>query len=90
MAHVDDRRPLRALDGVHGLVQEAGDGTVALGGGVLVDQRRPRRGVADAGHELLRGDPGHPGHERGRVVAEIVDPQTFGRARRGPRRLPRR
>ena len=75
--------------GLDRVVEVGGDRTVALGGGVLVAQRRARRGVADARHQFLGGDAWHPCGQSGRVVAEVVQAKALRRTRRRARRAPR-
>ena len=69
-------------------VERNRDRVVAFAGGVLVQQRRPRRAVADAGHQLLGARPGRGG-ERVAGVAQVVEVEVLTPDRRG-HRLPLR
>ncbi len=51
---------------------------ITLGCRVLVEQRSPRRRVADAGHQLLGRDAGYSRGERRGVMAEVVQAQFSG------------
>jgi hypothetical protein len=74
---VYDGRLRSSLD--DGLAHRNDYPSVTLRGSVLVDQSSTRRGVADAGHELLGSHARHLSGEWGGVVTKVVHPKPSRR-----------
>jgi hypothetical protein len=77
IAQAADASERLTLDSRHLGGEEIGHLTIPVLGGVLVDQRRPRGRVPDAGHQLLEGDSRAAANQRGGMVAQIVNMETF-------------